>query len=289
MVHCVKRVHFKAIKMTYQLDPALAAMLQTTVTKNLRISKRRTNGYFFRVSSALNGEPIIVAVQMTDTANTKLGAEMRQVWIMPAGMKPSVANGTAAQDSVCGKCWFKTNGACYVNMQTPNSVYRSIEAGNYTELSQTPEDLAVLADALHGETVRVGAWGDPAAMPWPIMQTITKAAASYTAYTHQAAHPNFNRMYLSVCMVSAESPKQAAKYQELGIRTFRPKVAGSVNLENEITCPNETHGINCIECRLCDGGNARRGNPSIAVTVHGVDYKVERFTKKWGAIEVVNL
>lgn len=273
----------------YKLDSALQAMLNVAVTKNLRISKRKTNGYYFRVNSQLDNQPIIVAVQMTDTANIKLGREMRQVWIMPADVVPSAANGTKAQDSVCGGCWFKKTGACYVNMQTVNSVYRSVEAGNYTELDVSEADLSILADALCGQHVRVGAWGDPAAMPWEIMDTITKSAAGYTAYTHQTAHPKFDDRYLSVCMVSAENPKVAAKYQAQGIRTFRPVLAGTALAASELTCPNESHGMNCIECRLCDGGNAKRGNPSIAVTIHGADWKVKKFIKAYGRIEAVNL
>jgi hypothetical protein len=45
-------------------------------------------------------------------------------------------------------------------------------------------------------------------------------------------------------------------------------------MENEIICPNTTHGTKCIDCKLCSGSKAK----NIVIQVHGA--KVKRFIEE---------
>jgi hypothetical protein len=45
-------------------------------------------------------------------------------------------------------------------------------------------------------------------------------------------------------------------------------------MENEIICPNTTHGTKCIDCKLCSGFKAK----NIVIQVHGA--KVKGLLKK---------
>jgi hypothetical protein len=63
--------------------------------------------------------------------------------------------------------------------------------------------------------------------------------------------------------------------QSEGWRTFR--VTNHLNdlMENEIICPNTTHGTKCIDCKLCSGFSKAK---NIVIQVHGA--KVKGLLKK---------
>jgi serine/threonine-protein kinase RIO1 len=65
-------------------------------------------------------------------------------------------------------------------------------------------------------------------------------------------------------MVSADSPKQALKYQAMGAKTFRVAMQDDYLFDNEIECLADSKGIQCIDCGLCDGKSA-----NVAIAVHG--------------------
>ena len=108
------------------------------------------------------------------------------------------------------------------------------------------------------------AYGDPAAVPFEVMDSIAKMGISWTGYTHQITHKQFDKRYIDLCQVSADSPKQAIKYQSMGARTFRVAMEGDALANNEIECLADSKGIQCIDCMLCDGSTK-----NIALTVHG--------------------
>jgi hypothetical protein len=43
-------------------------------------------------------------------------------------------------------------------------------------------------------------------------------------------------------------------------------------MENEIICPNTTHGTKCIDCKLCSGFSKAK---NIVIQVHGVKRFIE--------------
>ena len=238
----------------------MAKLLGQTI-KKIRTAKQTLRGVvLYEGPSELDGKPIVVVATFI-SSNDKTG-NMVQTWIIRSDMKPLEVIATKQDGSICGNCPHKQSigGACYVNVgQAPAAVYRSFIKGIYPQFN--------LADHGHlfaGRKVRLGAYGDPAAAPFNVMEQVTKLCVSHTGYTHQVAHKGFDTRFASLCMVSADSPKQAIKYQNLGYKTFRVAMAGDSLADDELECLADSEGLQCIDCGLCDGSKR-----NIAITVHG--------------------
>ena len=210
--------------------------------------------------SMLDGAPIVVIATMS-TSNVKTG-QMVQTWILRADINPVEASKTGDDSSICGNCVHRhyNKGACYVNIgQAPNSVYKGYQRGLYPVFSFDDH-----AHYFGHRKIRLGAYGDPAAVPFDGMQSIAALGIGHTGYTHQAEHKGFDGRYFELCQVSADTPRQAAKYQKLGAKTFRVALAGDALANGELECLSDSKGLQCIDCMLCDGSTR-----NIAITVHG--------------------
>lgn len=213
--------------------------------------------------SVLDGAPI-VCIATFGTKNRKTGA-MVQTWILRSDINPVEALKTKQDSSVCGNCPLKQSvgGACYVNVgQAPNAVYKAYKAGKYPTLTQ-PQAATMLAGAM----VRLGAYGDPAAIPVSVWDNALSLAAGNTGYTHQINHKNFNSSILKYTMASADTVRQAQGYHATGYRTFRVVTDYNRLLAGEIICPSDTDGTSCAACGLC--ASALADKPNIAIMVHG--------------------
>lgn len=218
--------------------------------------------------SILDGEPIIV-VATFDSVNRKTG-NVIQTWILRKDVAPNVAVQTGQDTSICGKCPHRhfSGGGCYVlPFQAPLNIWKHYHKGNYPKMS--PKYIGRFLN----RNIRLGSYGDPAAVPYTIWLAITSVCASHTGFTHQADHEYFDRNILKLCQVSIETPSQYKKYTQYG--TFRVKTEDSPLLEGEILCRNE-QGLRCEQCHLCDGQNKNK----IAIDFHGV--KKARFENKFG-------
>lgn len=235
--------------------------MKTFSKKQPTKAKPREKGFvLYDGASALDGAPIIVVATM-ETSNAKTG-DMVQTWILRSDIEPHKATKTGEDSSVCGNCPQRhyNGGACYVvTHQAPLSIYRSYKRGLYPTYNPTEH-----AHALQGRALRLGAYGDPSAVPFEIWQPLLKIARMHTGYTHQIEHKNFDKRFLDICQVSADTPKQALKYQALGAKTFRVALADDNLFENELECLADSVGASCIDCGLCDGKSK-----NIAIAVHG--------------------
>ena len=234
-------------------------MLGQKKIKPVAMPKKR--GFvLYRGPSMLDGAPIVVIATLS-TSNAKTGDAI-QIWILREDLNPVEASKTGADESICGNCVHRHyhDGACYVNIgQAPNQIWKSYQRGLYEDY-----DADMHADYFRGRVVRLGAYGDPAAVPFEVFASITNLARAHTGYTHQAAHKNFDTRYFTLCQVSADSPKQAIKYQQKGAKTFRVAMDGDGLLPDEIECLADSDGIQCVDCKLCDGVSQ-----NIAIAVHG--------------------
>jgi len=210
--------------------------------------------------SMLDGAPIVVVATMS-TSNSKTG-QMVQTWILRADINPVEASKSGDDASICGNCVHRhyNKGACYVNIgQAPNGVFKGYQRGIYPVFSFDDH-----AHYFAHRKIRLGAYGDPAAVPFGVMQSIADLGIGHTGYTHQADHKGFDGRYFELCQVSADTPRQAAKYQKLGAKTFRVALAGDALANGELECLADSKGLQCIDCMLCDGSTK-----NIAITVHG--------------------
>lgn len=217
--------------------------------------------------SLIDGLPI-VAIATIDSKNVKTG-DMLQTWILRADMDPFTASRTGADRSICGDCVHRGqphNGetgqakkrSCYVNLLFgPLSVYRAFRKGAYARVSN-------LANLGHGRMIRIGSYGDGAAVPQRIWDELCSEAAGWTAYTHQ---PNVDPDRF---MTSVESLTAAQAAWERGERTFRV-VGDTHHLErNEVLCPASHEAgkrTTCEHCKLCAGASIAA--KSIAIVAHG--------------------
>src|SRR5204863_4664265 len=123
---------------------------------------------FYRGPSLLDGRPLVAIVTglRRRSANTKTGNEL-QTWILRSDVDPLTAIQTGEDYSICGDCALRgiqgVGRECYVTIvQAPNAVYKAFKRRRYGKL-----DLSRVA----GRIVRIGSYGDPAAVPADIWRT----------------------------------------------------------------------------------------------------------------------
>jgi hypothetical protein len=215
----------------------------------------------YQGSSMLDNAPIVVIATMS-TSNVKTG-QMVQTWILRADINPVEASQTGDDASICGNCVHRhyNKGACYVNIgQAPNAVYKGFQRGIYPVFSF--DDHAHYFASPENQTWRIRRSGRRSV--WCNAINCRARHRSYRLYTHQADHKGFDGRYFELCQVSADTPRQAAKYQKLGAKTFRVALAGDALANGELECLADSKGLQCIDCMLCDGSTK-----NIAITVHG--------------------
>lgn len=211
----------------------------------------------YRGPSMLNGAPI-VAIATLHSQNAKTG-DMIQTWILHAEESPTDAVKSGADVAICGQCPHRhhTGGACYViPFHGPSNVYRAWKRGGYPKATRRH------LKRLTGRPVRLGSYGDPAAVPTEVWDHLLKGASFSTGYTHQ---PNADLGHH--CMASADTPEQAEALQSVGWRTFRVKRPGDPLAAGEILCPASANSaIQCVDCQVCSGGNE---GVNVAIDLHG--------------------
>lgn len=230
---------------------------------------------FYQGPSALTGEPIM-AIAGARTANRKTGP-MVQIWILRSDMSPIDAVREGSDAAICGSCRHRGDGAgnersCYVEWwRAPNNIYQAVTGtGKGTGKNVDHMDVTEFAALCQGKQLRIGAYGDPAAVPMWVWEPLMAAAAGWTAYTHQWQRDEM-QPYRTFCMASVDSVAEQAAATARGWRTFRVrKTADSPVLEQEIVCPASDeagHKVQCASCELCRGTN--RPARSIVIAAHG--------------------
>lgn len=231
----------------------------------------------YKGPSMLTGEPIVVVAVFTNT-NRKTGAMVQTYILRDNGESPMANAKSLADAAICGACPHRQGlgGACYVNLgQGPRAVYSAYLRGAYAKGDATAMG--------NGRMVRLGTYGDPAAVPFEVWSALTAKATGWTGYTHQSRARGFDRRILSLCMISADTAKQADKANASGARTFRVMGKGDTLRAGEIECLSDAKGLTCAECKLCNGAEGK--GPSIAIHVHGA--LAGRFEAKLGRIGTV--
>lgn len=247
--------------------------------KTTRTPKAR-NSIIYSGPSQLDGQPIVVVAIVT-SGNIKTG-NMLQTHVLRVDMDPMKASKTGADFSICGNCTHRgtpstdpakktaAGRTCYVNLgQGPNQVFKAYSAGKYPAAT-TPEQITRIGA---GRMVRLGTYGDPAAVPSEVWTALLAESTGHTGYTHQHEHhPDYSRM-----MYSADNAADAAAAHAKGYRTFRvipvqdySSKGTAALLNNEILCPaskENDRGITCSQCKLCTGSSS--SGKSIAIVAHG--------------------
>lgn len=222
----------------------------------------------WRGPSLLDGSPLVVIATglVSSSANSKTGG-LVQVYILREDMHPMDVLRTGADVSICGVCPHKSkasggSGACYVQVfRAPASIWNAYKRGSYDR----PFELS----AFDGKLVRFGAYGDPAAVPFEVWESIAERADKVTGYTHQwrSADTRFARY----CMASADSADEGRQARKMGYRSFIVRAPGEAKQRGAVVCPASAEAgrkAQCSDCMQC-GGTASGRRADITIEAHG--------------------
>lgn len=225
--------------------------------------------------SVIDSKPIVALATGVDrlSENPKTGP-MVQTWMLRQDLHPQEAVTTGEDYSICGDCPLRKD-VCYVIVgQAPSMIWLKYQRGHRVYATDTLTQFGA------ERVIRIGAYGDPAAIPLSVWSALTQKAQAYVGYTHhwRWCDPNLKHYV----MASVESEADADAAQSMGWKTFRVKLEQESIRPNEIMCPASTgSNITCIQCLNCNGQHK-----NAVINVHGGGisrYKVERFKqlKRW--------
>lgn len=254
------------------VEDAQSVTTTTTKVKTVKTSANPGGVIVYEGPSRIDGAPI-VAVVTFKTNNAKTG-NMAQLWIIRSDVNPILASQTGADEAVCGGCPLRglANGknavgrSCYVNLsQAPLAIYNAYLRGSYPVASN-----ATLRKGIAGRAIRLGAYGDPVALPLDVLARVVSFSSGHTGYSHQWRLP-IATGYERFLMASVESEQGADEAVSAGWRYFRVRRDSDPVLKGEIICPASDEGRNrtvCALCKACDGYK-RDGQSSVVIIGHG--------------------
>ena len=215
--------------------------------------------------SALSGDPIVVIasrIGADPSENGKTG-DMGQVYILPKATSPGHAWINGAINAVCpDSCEHRRDqkADCYVNWSRLRAAWeRGLTA-------------PALPDGyLKGAIVRLGAGGDPCAVPFHVWVGLLDGVKGWSGYTAQwATLPAKWRGYF---MASVATPDQAFDAAAMGWRLYAASLSEADDRAYEAqgvkACLSHAVDLPCVSCRQCDGTVKGENRPSFYIPLHG--------------------
>ncbi len=224
----------------------------------------------YRGPSLIDGAPI-VAIATLRSENVKTG-DIPQVWILREDVPPVAAIMSGEDRSICGDCKLRgqvvkgrnVGRSCYVVVaRAPTSVWLAYRRGVYRVVGR-----ARLGRLFMGAFVRLGAYGDPAAVPLGVWESMLADVRGWTAYTHQWRE---GFALQGLAMASCETEDDAREATALGYRVVRVTEPHVPRLPGHAGCPasaEQGRRLTCLECGACNGGDPSTG-PHVQVAAHG--------------------
>lgn len=227
--------------------------------------------------STIDGAPIF-ATAVWSSSNRKTGS-LIPTYIMRSDIDPLTASKLGEDYSICGNCPHKgvptldperkqaEARACYVTLgQGPLQVWKAYQRGKYSVL----DSATARADIGRGQRVRLGTYGDPAAVPAEVWEQLIQFAKGWTGYTHQRDTPGAHfKPWMT--MVSVESLSDARSAWAKSWRTFRIiENVDDIVRKREVLCPASAEAgkrVQCADCMLC--GGSHQSAKSVAIVAHG--------------------
>ena len=242
------------------------------------MQNKTKSSIIYRGASLIDGAPIVV-VATVSSKNRKTGDMIQTYILADNGASPCENSKTGADYSICGNCVHRGKAtddpnrkqavgrSCYVVIsQGATIVWKTVQRGGYP-VANNHQSISAIG---RGRMVRLGTYGDPAAVPSYIWDSLISDAAGHTAYTHQNDIKTAD-VRDDLFMVSADTFQQARDAWNAGQRTFRViDAVASLDKQNEILCPASDEAGNrttCLKCGLCAGASKKAKN--IAIVAHG--------------------
>jgi hypothetical protein len=225
---------------------------------------------FYDGPSQIDGSPI-VGIAVLSSRNRKTG-DMVQTYILRADMHPVDAVRSGDDVAICGDCMHRRNPVtgsrtCYVNIgQSVAAIFGAWSRGSYPLVS--PSDAAHL---VAHRMIRIGSYGDPAAIPAQHWHALLSRAEGHTGYTHHWRRAIAAGLR-NLVMASADSASDRDIARAMGWRTFRVRIQSESLASREIVCPASPEGgdrMQCADCGACNGAGQNAKRASVAIIVHG--------------------
>lgn len=227
--------------------------------------------------SEIDGESILL-IAINNSTNRKTGG-MIQTYILRSDVDPITATQSGADYSICGNCTHRhtDRGTCYVRVGTgPTEVWKSHKRENYPRLSLSEGNLY-----LTGQKVRLGTYGDPAAVPFHVWEALLHGMKRITGYTHQWHYKKYSPLS-RWCMASCDTPEEQQQAKKLGWRTFTVVPSNQeVVRTKELLCPASEQAGKILQCQSClaCGGHSATNHADVFIPVHGLQFKQQRFNQ----------
>jgi hypothetical protein len=233
--------------------------------------------------SLFDRQPIvgIVTGLVRPSENPKTGP-MLQTWILRQNTHPAQAIRLGLDRSICGGCplrgrvtrdadgYRNVGRACYVRVhQAPTQVWRCYRAGDYPRFNPAQH-----LDLFFGRSLRLGAYGDPTAIPLAAWLPILRVIHRHTGYTHAWREARFQE-WTQWLMASCDNAAEASLARARGWNYFRVTPDWPEAREGEIVCPASDEAgkrTTCDHCGRC-GGTRAPGRLDVVIRVHGVGQK----------------
>ena len=259
--------------------------------------------------SLIDGEPIVVIA--VEDSNPKTG-KMLFTWILRQDKKPSTIAYNGDEFSICGSCKFRAqplgdyrqgphdpeSRTCYVRLtgdtaderMSPDDVWSAWRDCNLplSESSWGFYDYFCESSLMqyYGELpIRIGSYGDPAAVRTLVWEALVSKAKRWTGYTHR--WKTCDQRLKKYCMASVDSKQEREDAIAMGWRTFLvvPEEVGlladfpgfdKIGFDGAILCPATIGKSVCAKCSLCMGTSSK-ASKGIWEIAHGKNKENHRW------------
>ena len=212
----------------------------------------------YRGPSEIDGSPIVV-VAIVKSSNSKTGNMVQTYILCDNGLDPMLNNKIGNDYSICGNCQFRGEAVaidapgkhakgrkCYVALfQGVLNVWKHLQKNAYPVASGHD----AIAKLGAGRMVRIGTYGDGAAVPRYIWDSLLSEAVGHTAYSHQS---DILEVDPNLFMISADTKAQALEAWDNGKRTFRViDQIDDIVKGFEVLCPARKEAGRSATCDNC--------------------------------------
>lgn len=262
----------KMIKGAFILRNLVNKGLNKAISKSL---KMKDSIVIYKGISLLDNETPIMVVMSgynKDSKNEKTGP-LVQLYILPIDILP-IDGYQSGSKSVCGDCKYNGNNGCYVRWSHLKSLWNSSR-------QQSPVSMRLSKELVKGLRVRVGAAGDPAAIPFEFWDTLLSSCENHTGYTHQWNKPEYQNLS-ELFVASTDSKEETRQANKLGWSTFEV-IDNEEPSESSILClatdEKKTKNGLPFNCASCMGCNGKGKTKNWYVQLHGATNTISKARK----------
>ena len=209
---------------------------------------------------------VVLATGLTRPSVNRKTGDVVQVYILLKDWHPALGRQNGRDESICGTCVMRQGSwnqqaECYVKGYMLNQPWTS------WRWNRALYPKGSLQDIPYRKTIRVGAYGDMAAVPEcvPFWEAQLRGH-QWLAYTSQWSITSLQHLAMASVHSHAEQRTAAA----LGYRTYRRYTGQADPHSSEIECPFPR--VQCNTCGLCDGNTGIKGDRK-HIIVQDVDEK----------------